>query len=82
MTEQHDDNGAAPAAAAEAPVPLTRGRFALFEAPDGGFVCAVRVDGEDDDRRFHIPGKLVKMASMMGGKSPFGALGKLIGGGD
>lgn len=67
-------------AAAAPPEALVRGRFALYLTKDDGFVCAVRLEGEDDDRHFHIPGKMIKLAGMMGG-NPLAALrAKLAGG--
>lgn len=59
--------------------PIMRGRFSLYQTPDGGFHIAFRLEGEDEDRHQEIPGTLVKLARM-GGRNPFDMLKGVAGG--
>jgi hypothetical protein len=44
------------------PTPLVKGRFSVYETPDGGFVLAYRLDGADEDSHYRIPAFIVKAA--------------------
>lgn len=44
------------------PEPLARGRFSVYETPQGGLHLAYRVDGEAEDRHAEIPSAVIKMA--------------------
>lgn len=45
------------------PEPLMKGRFTLYETPDGGYHIAYIVDDEDQAaRHIEIPAMVVKMA--------------------
>lgn len=82
MSDQPDAIAAAEQpAAGQSHEPIARGRFSLYQAPDEGFLCAVRVDGEEEDRHIHIPGRFIKMAGMLGGRSPLAAVRQMFGGG-
>lgn len=64
------------------PEPMMKGRFCLYETPDGGFLLAYRLDGEDQDQQVHIPGFAVKMAkAQMGAKGKFGKMARMLGAG-
>lgn len=47
-----------------APVPRAKGRFSLFDLPDGGLMVAYRLDEEDEDRHMQIPGMVIRMAKL------------------
>lgn len=57
------------------PVPFMKGKFAIFETPQGGLHIAYRLDGTEEDKHIDLPPAMIKMAEMMGDKLPFG-LGK------
>lgn len=63
------------------PVPFIKGKFAIFETPDGGLHIAYRADGADEDKHIALPAAMVKMANMAAnGTGPMaGMLGKLVG---
>jgi hypothetical protein len=46
----------------EKPEPRVKGRFALFDTPDGGIHIAYRPEGSDKDEHFQLPGKVMKFA--------------------
>lgn len=53
------------------PVPVWKGRVALFETGDGGAVAAVRTDGEDEDRHMPIPAAgWAIMSAILRGEQP------------
>lgn len=56
------------------PVPLLKGKFAVYETPAGGVHLVVRSDEDTEDRHVEVPPYLVKLAK--GGKSPFSMFGK------
>jgi hypothetical protein len=67
------------------PVPRQKGKYNLYDTPDGGIHVAYTVDGSDITEHIEIPGKLLKMAKMMeeGSMSPlkaFSALRSMAGG--
>lgn len=68
------------ASEAAQPQALARGRFALYETPDGGMHISVRLDQEDEDRHVNIPRRMVKLAAALGGRSPASVLQRLVGG--
>lgn len=45
--------------------PRVRGKFALFDTPDGGLHVAYRPDGQDTDQHFQVPGHILKMAKLL-----------------
>lgn len=58
------------------PDAVIKGRFALYETPDGGYHLTYQPDGEPDAKHVQIPGFYVKMAlKQAGGK---GGLRKLM----
>lgn len=65
----------------DTPTPFMRGKFAIFETPDGGLHIAYRLDGTDEDRHVALPAAMVKMANMAAnGSGPMAAMfGKLQG---
>lgn len=64
-----------PDQAATPPEALMKGRFSLFETPDGGYHLSYRPDGEDTDQHVEIPGVYVKlMRRHSGSRNPLSAL--------
>jgi hypothetical protein len=51
------------------PEPMLKGRFAIYETPDGGLHLAYRADGEDEDRHVPIPALALKVMSAKVGKA-------------
>lgn len=47
------------------PEPFLKGRFNLYETPDGGYHLSYLPDGETETRHMEIPGKAVKFAESM-----------------
>lgn len=43
------------------PEPVLKGRFAIYETPDGGFHLAYRPDESEEDQHVEIPGLYVKL---------------------
>lgn len=43
------------------PEPKMKGRFTLYETPDGGLHVAYQPDGDDETGHIEIPGPLVKL---------------------
>jgi hypothetical protein len=64
---------------AEIPDPILKGRFNLWETPDGGFHIAYVPDGDKTTHHFDIPGMVVRMAKMSaeGKLNPLKALKEL-----
>lgn len=54
----------------DTPEPLIKGRFSLFETPEGGYHIAYIPDGMPETMHLEIPGMIVRMAKA-------GAEGKL-----
>jgi hypothetical protein len=48
--------------AQDKPEPRVKGRFALFDTPDGGIVIAYRPDDSDKDEHIQFPGKVLRFA--------------------
>jgi hypothetical protein len=76
------DTTITPAAAdtAAAPTPFLRGRFALYELPDGGMLLAYRPEGEETDRHLTVPAIAVAAGREMaagGGMGPAGMFNTL-----
>ncbi len=46
--------------------PRVKGKFALFDTPDGGIHVAYRPDGADADEHIEVPGHVMKIAKMFG----------------
>lgn len=42
--------------------PTQRGRYSLYDTPDGGYHVAYRPDDADQDQHFELPGALVTLA--------------------
>jgi|HubBroStandDraft_2_1064218.scaffolds.fasta_scaffold11571_7 hypothetical protein len=66
------------------PVPRQKGRYSLFDTPDGGLHVAYTAEGTDETQHIEIPGRLLQMAKMLedGKMSPmkaFSALRKMAG---
>lgn len=62
------------------PEPILKGRFNLYETPDGGFHIAYIADGETDTRHLEIPAMVIRMAraSAEGKLNPVKALKDLM----
>lgn len=48
------------------PEPRIKGRFNLYDTPDGGLHIAYQQDGSEETEHLELPGKLLKLAEMMG----------------
>lgn len=46
------------------PDPILKGRFNLYETPDGGYHIAYLPDGDDETKHFEIPAMVIRMARM------------------
>lgn len=46
------------------PEPILKGRFNLWQTPEGGFHIAYIGDGEDETRHLEIPAMIVRMARL------------------
>jgi hypothetical protein len=46
------------------PEPTIKGRFNLWDTPEGGFHIAYIADGTDETRHLEIPGMVVRVARM------------------
>lgn len=64
------------------PEPWLKGRFTLYETPDGGTHIAYIADGEDETRHIEIPGFIVKNArDFAAGKlNPFTVIKEMMSG--
>lgn len=64
-----------------APVPFMRGKFSIYETPDGGLHIAYVLAGDDETKHLALPAAMVKMANMAAnGTGPLAAMvGKLTG---
>jgi hypothetical protein len=47
-----------------APQPVMKGRFNLYETPDGGFHIAYQKDGEEKIEHIDVPGFVINGAKM------------------
>jgi hypothetical protein len=58
------------------PEPRIKGRFNLFDTPDGGLHIAYQRDDSEETEHLELPGKLLKLAEMMGkgGFNPMNAM--------
>lgn len=70
-----------------APVPRQKGKYSLYDTPDGGIHVAYSVEGSEEIQHIEVPGRLLQMAKMLdnGTMSPmkaFSALRKMAGGGE
>lgn len=64
--------------------PLTSGRFALYQTPNGGMHLTLQVEGEPEPRHIEVPKMMVKMMMRKSGGNndfdpsafagPFGAI--------
>lgn len=62
--------------------PVMKGRFTLYETPDGGYHIAYLPDGEGEEtRHMEVPGAIVNLARMgaEGKLSPFAMAKALMG---
>lgn len=65
---------------AAAPEPLSKGRYSIYETPDGGYHLAYRPDGADEDGHMQIPAAIVRMAKAgAGGQGTLGRLKAMFG---
>lgn len=63
------------------PEAVLKGRFAIFETPDGGYHLAYRAEGTETDQHVQVPGFYVKMAmKQAGGKGGLAKMLKMFGG--
>jgi len=64
------------------PEPILKGRFNLYETPDGGFHIAYVADDETETRHLEIPAMVVRMArlSAEGRLNPVKALREMMAG--
>lgn len=60
------------------PEPIMKGRFNLFETPQGGFHISYMRDGEEEMRHLEIPPIVAKV--MKGEMNPMTALRKMMSG--
>ena len=62
------------------PEPAIKGRFNLWEMPDGGFHIAYIPDGDTDAKHLEIPGIVIRMARMSaeGKLNPMKALKEMM----
>lgn len=60
--------------------PILKGRFNLYETPDGGFHIAYLPDEDTEIRHLEIPAMVIRMAraSAEGKLNPFGALKEMM----
>lgn len=63
------------------PVPFMKGRFNVYETPDGGFHIAYQKDGTEEIEHINLPGPLIRAAQMMseGKLSPMAAIKMFMG---
>lgn len=63
------------------PVPFMKGRFNVYETPDGGFHIAYQKDGQEEIEHINLPGPLIRAAQMMsdGKLSPIAAMKMITG---
>jgi len=61
------------------PVPRQKGRYNLFDTPDGGIHISYSIDGIEGIEHIEIPGKLIQMSKMLesGSMSPMKAFSAL-----
>jgi hypothetical protein len=45
------------------PAPMMAGSFGIYDDGGGGYWLMVKLDGQDEVQRKHIPAKLIKLAS-------------------
>jgi len=71
---------ALPEETAPAPEPLLKGRFTMYETPDGGYHIAYLADGHADTKHLEVPGMVVRMAKMSaeGKLNPLQAMRQLM----
>jgi hypothetical protein len=62
------------------PEPILKGRFNLYETPDGGFHIAYIADDTTDTRHLEIPAMVIRMARMSaeGKLNPIKALKEMM----
>lgn len=46
------------------PEPILKGRFNLYETPDGGFHIAYLADDDTETKHFEIPAMVIRMARL------------------
>lgn len=51
---------------APAPIPSMKGRFNLYNTPDGGYHIAYQEDGKEEIQHIDIPGFVINAAQMFG----------------
>ena len=62
------------------PEPILKGRFNMWETPDGGFHIAYVADGTDETQHIEVPGMAVNVARLVqdGKLNPFQAFKKIM----
>lgn len=68
---------AADTAAADGPVPLLKGAFAVYLTPQHSLVLAYRPEGETDTKQFVVPSFVVDMAARQSGQTPAALIARL-----
>lgn len=71
---------AVPAPDAAPPEPAMKGRFTLYDTPEGGYHIAYQADGDAETRHLEIPGMVIRMAraSAEGKLNPLQAMRQLM----
>lgn len=44
------------------PEPMIKGRFTVYETPDGGYHIAYVADGQEETRHMEIPAMIIRLA--------------------
>ena len=61
------------------PQPVLRGKFSVYETPDGGYHIAYITDGQEDTNHLQIPGSALRMAAKLSGsKNPLAAFSAMM----
>jgi hypothetical protein len=63
------------------PEPKQKGKYNLYDTPDGGIHIAYTIEGSEEIMHIALPGKIIKMAAALdsGKMSPLAALNGLRG---
>jgi hypothetical protein len=48
-----------------APIPRQKGKYSLFDTPDGGLHIAYTVEGSEETQHIEVPGRIINMAKML-----------------
>jgi hypothetical protein len=63
----------------DAPTPRIKGRFNLYDTPDGGLHISYQEDDSEEIKHIDVPAQIMTMAKMLenGSMNPLQALGKM-----